>query len=89
MARFSQNQIPEDIEEKLVFILEDGTLPIASALKQAGLVGSTSEGIRMIAQGAVRIDGERVEDSRLLLPDNFDAIVQVGKRKFAKVKVNK
>ena len=87
VARFSQNQIPENIEEKSVFMLEDGTLPIASALKQAGLVGSTSEGIRMIAQGAVRIDGERVEDSRLLLPDNFDAIVQVGKRKFAKVKV--
>ena len=88
VARFSQNQIPENIEEKSVFMLEDGTLPIASALKQAGLVGSTSEGIRMIAQGAVRIDGERVEDSRLLLPDNFDAIVQVGNRKFAKVTVN-
>ena len=89
VARFSQNQIPDVVEEKIVFMLEDGTLPIASALKQAGLVGSTSEGMRMIQQGAVKIDGERVEDSKLLLLDNFDAIVQVGKRKFAKVKVKR
>jgi tyrosyl-tRNA synthetase len=89
VARFSQNQIPENIEEKLVFMSDDGSISIASALKQAGLVGSTSEGIRMIAQGAVRIDGERVEDSKLLLSDNFDAIVQVGKRKFARVKVSR
>jgi tyrosyl-tRNA synthetase len=87
VARFKQNQIPDDIEEKRVFMHDDGTMPIASALKQAGLVSSTSDGIRMIKQGAVKIDGEKVENPKLELPASFDAVVQVGKRRFAKVKV--
>lgn len=87
VARFKQNQIPDDIEEKTVYMHDDGTMPIASALKQAGLVNSTSDGIRMIKQGAVKIDGEKVENPKLELPASFDAVVQVGKRRFAKVKV--
>ena len=54
-------------------------------LKDAGLVGSTSDGMRMIKQGAVKIDGEKAEDSRQVFNAGFEAVVQVGKRKFAKV----
>ena len=63
---------------------EDG-LPIANALKDAGLVSSTSEGIRMIKQGAVRLDGERLEDRGLVLEKGADVLCQVGKRKFARL----
>ncbi len=54
-------------------------------LKRAGLVGSTSEALRMIGQGAVRIDGERVEDRGRLIPAGTSHIYQVGKRRFARV----
>lgn len=87
VARFKQNQIPDDIEEKTVYLNDGGSLSIASALKQAGLVSSTSEAMRMVKQGAVKIEGEKVEDTKLNLPSDFIAVVQVGKRKFAKVKV--
>lgn len=89
VARFKQNQIPDDIEEKTVYMHDDGVMPIASALKQAGLVASTSDGIRMIKQGAVKIDGEKVENPKLELPESFHQVVQVGKRRFAKIKVAK
>jgi tyrosyl-tRNA synthetase len=89
VARFKQNLTPDDIEDKTVFMHDDGKMPIASALKQAGLVSSTSDGIRMVKQGAVKIDGEKVENPKLELPEDFDAVVQVGKRRFAKVKVAK
>jgi len=89
VARFRQNQVPDDIEEKIVTMHDDGRMPIASALKQAGLVSSTSDGIRMVKQGGVKIDGEKVEDPKLELPMDFEAVVQVGKRRFAKIKVGK
>ena len=61
---------------------------IAQMIKTAGLTDSTSEAVRMIQQGAVRIDGERVQDRNLLISSKKTIILQVGKRRFAKVVVN-
>jgi tyrosyl-tRNA synthetase len=60
-------------------------LAIGNLLKQANLVASTSDAMRMIKQGAVKIDGEKVTDTRLILSDNGEAVFQVGKRKFARI----
>ena len=65
----------------------EGDLGIANLLKDAGLVNSTSDGMRMIRQGAVKIDGERVEDTRLRVETNTEHVYQVGKRRFARVKL--
>ena len=65
----------------------DGGLAIANALKEAGLVASTSEGMRMIKQGAVRVNGERLADRALVLARGADVLCQVGKRRFARIKV--
>jgi tyrosyl-tRNA synthetase len=84
--RFSKNAIPDEIPE--VKLTDDGNgLVFANILKDAGLVSSTSEAHRMVKQGAVKIDGERVDDSRQLLQPGFSAVVQIGKRKFAHVHI--
>ena len=62
-------------------------MPIANALKDAGLVQSTSEAFRMIKQGAVKIDGEKIEDKGLKLSAGTEQVVQVGKRRFARLSV--
>ena len=62
-------------------------LLIGSLLKESGLTASTSEAIRMVRQGAVRLDGERVEDPRYALLPGTDAVVQVGKRRIARVRL--
>jgi tyrosyl-tRNA synthetase len=82
-TRFSKNAIPEDIPEVSV----QGPLPLANLLKEAGLVASTSEGHRMVKQGAVKRDGEKLTDSREAVAPGTVGIYQVGKRKFARVKV--
>ena len=82
--RFRQGAMPSDIPE-LTIQSQDGTLGIAHVLKGAGLVSSTSEAFRMIKQGAVRIDGERIEDRSLELEAGSSCVYQVGKRKFARV----
>ena len=84
--RFRKGAMPDEMPEVELRADEQG-LPIANALKEAGLVSSTSEGLRMIRQGAVRLDGERVEDRNLRLPAGTEAVLQVGKRRFARVKV--
>ena len=84
VARFQQGAMPEDMPE-LSLPSRDGQLGIAYLLKQAGLVTSTSEASRMIKQGAVRIDGVRVEDRSLLVDAGSTCIYQVGKRKFSRV----
>ena len=84
IARFQKGAMPDDIEEVSV-PSQDGALGIAHLLKQAGLVSSTSEAFRMIQQGAVRIDGERVADRGLELEAGTTHVYQVGKRKFARV----
>ena len=63
-------------------------MAIANVLKETGLVNSTSDAHRMIKQGAVKIDGERVEVSKQVLKAGFSAVLQVGKRKFARVTLN-
>jgi tyrosyl-tRNA synthetase len=85
--RFSNNAIPDDMPEVDIKVSSEG-MAIANVLKEAGLVNSTSDAHRMIKQGAVKIDGERVEDSKQSLKLGFSAVLQVGKRKFARVSLN-
>ena len=84
ISRFQKGAMPEEIEEVSV-ASKDGGLGIAHLLKEAGLVASTSEAFRMIKQGAVKIDGERVENRDTAVDAGSTHIYQVGKRKFAKV----
>ncbi|MRD73841.1 tyrosine--tRNA ligase [Rhodocyclus tenuis] len=84
-ARFRHGAVPDDIEE--VSIVADGPLVIAQVLKQAGLCASTSEALRMIDQGGVRVDGEKLADRAASLPGAGVYVVQVGKRRFARVTV--
>lgn len=85
-ARFRQGALPDDMPEVNVPVGEDG-LALVQVLKQAGLTASSSEAMRMITQGAVRINGERVEDRALILMGAQTVVLQVGKRKFASVKL--
>jgi len=82
--RFRQGQMPDEIDE-VSLVAPDGELPIANLLKQAGLVASTSEALRLIGQGGVRIDGEKIGDRALRIAAGSVAVYQVGKRRFARV----
>ena len=86
--RFRKGAMPEDMPEVVVQANGEDGLPIANMLKEAGLVTSTSEAYRMIKQGAVRLDGERVEDRNRTLPPGKEVVAQVGKRRFARVKIS-
>ena len=86
IARFQKGALPEDIPEVELSADSEG-LPLANVLKQAGLTSSTSEALRMIKQGAVRIDGERVEDAGLIVAAATAAVFQVGKRRFARISI--
>jgi tyrosyl-tRNA synthetase len=85
-ARFRQGAMPEDIPEVNVVSSAD-RLPIANLLKEAGLTGTTSEALRMIQQGGVRLDGERISDKALQVVKGTSVVLQIGKRKFARVKI--
>lgn len=86
-ARFRQGVLPDDMPE--IALASDGSgLGIVQALKQAGLTASTSEAIRMIEQGAVRADGERVADKGGVLVAGTSVVLQVGKRKFARLLIS-
>ena len=87
IARFQQGEMPEDIPEKTLETGGDG-IGIAAALSRCGLTASNSEAFRMIQQGGVRINGEKVDDRGLHLPPGFSGILQVGKRKFCKATVS-
>ena len=84
--RFRKGALPDDIPE-ITLGAENGEILIANLLKDAGLVNSTSDAMRMIKQGAVRIDGERIEDKGLRLVAGSESVYQVGKRRFAKIKI--
>jgi tyrosyl-tRNA synthetase len=84
-ARFKQGLLPEDMPECV--LTSDAPMNILQALKQAGLTASTSEAMRMIDQGAVKADNERISDKGLMLPLDQPVVLQVGKRKFARVTV--
>jgi len=86
IARFREGEMPEDIPEKTLETGGDG-IGIAAALSQCGLTASNSEAFRLIQQGGVRIDGERVDDRGLQLAPGFSGVLQVGKRKFCKATV--
>lgn len=83
-TRFKQHAIPDEMPE--ISLATGATpLPIVQILKQAGLTASTSEALRMIEQGGVRLNGEKVSDKTLTLSPGEPVVVQVGKRKFARV----
>ncbi len=86
ISRFQQGQMPDDMPEQLLDTGGEG-IGLAAALTQCGLTTSNSEAFRMIQQGGVRIDGEKVSDRRLRLDPGFSGILQVGKRKFCKAEV--
>jgi tyrosyl-tRNA synthetase len=85
-ARFKGGGIPDDIPEKTVASV-GGSVAIAQLLKEAGLTASTSEALRMIDQGGVKLDGGKVSDRSLKVAQGEQVVVQVGKRKFAKVTI--
>ncbi len=82
-TRFQRNAIPDDIPE--VSLASEGGVSVVAVLKQAGLTSSTSEALRMIDQGGVRIDGDKLTDRGLVLKPGAVVVLQVGKRKFARV----
>jgi len=84
IARFRQGAMHADVPEFRMSAGEDG-MAIANVLKDTGLTSSTSEALRMIRQGAVRIDGQRIDDPQLRLQAGANCICQVGKRRFARV----
>lgn len=83
-ARFQRGAIPDEMDE-VELKIEGENLGIANLLKESNLTASTSEAIRMINQGAVKIDGEKVENPKLEIAANSQHVYQVGKRKFARV----
>lgn len=85
---FKYHKLPRNLDE-IELAARNKHLAIGYILQRAGLVRSTSEARRMITQGAVRVDGERVEDTQLAVPAGESHLYQVGKRRFAKVKVVK
>jgi tyrosyl-tRNA synthetase len=87
ISRFQRGEMPEEIEEKTLKIPAE-SIPISNLLKDAGLVESTSEAIRMIKQGAVKIDGEKIEDQKLAIKKGSEHVYQVGKRRFAKIRLS-
>ncbi len=86
-SRFKQHEIPDDIAEVRLEGEADG-LAIAAVLKQAGLTPSTSDALRMLAQGGVKMDGAKISDKSLKIARGASVVLQVGKRKFARVTVN-
>jgi tyrosyl-tRNA synthetase len=87
IAQFAKNKIPDDIPELSFDAPEEG-YPIANLLKDAGLCGSTSDAMRMIQQGAAKIDGEKIADKTVRVMKGTEGVFQVGKRKFAKISMS-
>lgn len=85
-ARFKQGVLPEDMPE-ITVEAKEGQINVTQMLKLAGLVDSTSDAIRMIAQAAVKFDGEKVSDKSLQIKAGVSLVAQVGKRKFARVTI--
>ena len=84
--QFQHGEIPDEIA-KVDIDNQGNDMPVANVIKSAGLAGSTSEVYRLMAQGAVRIDGERVDDRKLTIKTGVSALFQVGKRRFARIRV--
>ncbi|MDX1345968.1 MAG: tyrosine--tRNA ligase [Sedimenticolaceae bacterium] len=86
IARFQKGAMPDEMPEKMIASSSEG-LPIANVLRDGGLVSSTSEAMRMIKQGAVRIDGNKVTDKSLVCLPGTTHVYQVGKRRFARITI--
>jgi len=86
VSQFQKGAMPDDIPEHTVKVAD--AIKITNLLKQIGLVASVSEGGRMITSGAVRIDGEKIEDKDTMIAAGTEHVYQVGKRKFAKIKID-
>ncbi|WP_295627304.1 tyrosine--tRNA ligase [uncultured Nitrosomonas sp.] len=82
-ARFKHGALPDDIPEKIIQT-PDNEIPLVQLLKQTGLTASTSEALRMIEQGAVKLNNEKVTDKSTQITRGTSIVIQVGKRKFAK-----
>ncbi|MDB3950052.1 tyrosine--tRNA ligase [Gammaproteobacteria bacterium] len=82
--QFQKKNIPDEIEEVSLVLSED-SIPLANLLKDCGMTSSNSEAIRMIKQGAVRIDEEKITDIKHIISSGTSGIYQVGKRKFKKI----
>lgn len=89
IARFAQKTLPTDLPLQVLVASDPAGEPLVAALKAAGLVSSNSEGVRKLAEGAVRIDGEKVSDRQHRLPVGAEHILQLGPRRFARVKIEK
>jgi tyrosyl-tRNA synthetase len=87
IARFARGAIPDEMPE-VSLDLDQDSIGIAAMLKQSGLTPSTTESFRMIKQGAVKLDGEKVSDKGLNLPRGSVVVAQVGKRKFRRITLN-
>lgn len=85
IARFSHRSLPEDLP--VVSVQAPNGLMIGEALRQASLVASTSEALRLIGQGAVRVDGERVEDPKRLLARPGEYVLQAGRRRASRIRL--
>jgi tyrosyl-tRNA synthetase len=85
-SRFQRGEIPGDLE-LVTMPCAPGGVPIANLLRNCGLTASTSDAVRMVQQGAVRLDGERVEDPRLLIAPGREVVLQVGKRRVARIQL--
>jgi|CXWL01.1.fsa_nt_gi tyrosyl-tRNA synthetase len=83
-TRFKHGALPDEIPEKIIQI-QDNEIPLVQLLKLTGLTTSTSEALRMISQGAVKLNGEKVEDKSAKIIRGESVVIQVGKRKFARV----
>jgi tyrosyl-tRNA synthetase len=83
ITRHRDQAVPQDVQR--VVLTSDGDMGVAHLLKSAGLVTSTSEAFRLIAQGAIKIDGERIEDRALKLALGTEHVIQVGRRRFLRV----
>ncbi|WP_218814323.1 tyrosine--tRNA ligase [Rickettsiella endosymbiont of Dermanyssus gallinae] len=84
--RFKSGALPTDIKA-ITLTIDTDSLSVANVLKQAGLAASTSEALRSISAGAVKIDSVKIEDKKLMLHSNTTHIYQIGKRRFAKVTI--
>lgn len=86
LDRFQKGAKPKDIETFSIS-LDDGDIAIGNLLKESGLVQSTSEAMRLVKQGAVKINDEKINDPKLSIEKNQELLVQVGKRRFLKIKI--
>ena len=89
IARFSQKSLPTDLPLQVVTTADPAGESIVTVLRAAGLAASNSEVVRKLGEGAVRIDGEKVLDRALRLPVGAEHVLQIGARRFARVKIEK